>query len=62
MEESEGMMGDRHVLSKPRGKVLHTCVTPTYLHGLKTSTFEMTEIQQDTVHTVKTTGLGELLE
>jgi len=62
MEESEGMVGDRHVLSKPRGKVLHACVTPAYLHCLETSIIEMTETQHEMVHIVKTTGLEELLE
>jgi len=62
MEEGEGMVRNRHVLSKPRGKVIHTCVTAAYQHGLQTSMTEMAETQQETVHIVKTAGLGELLE
>ena len=32
----EGMMGDRHISRKLKGKVLNSCITPAYLCGLET--------------------------
>ena len=41
----EGVMGDRHMYRKIKGKVLSSCVTPAYLYRLKTMT--MTEKQHE---------------
>ena len=41
----EGVMGDRHISRKLKGKVLNSCITPAYLDGLEI--MAMTEKQQE---------------
>ena len=41
----EGVMGDRHISQKLKGKILNACITPAYLYGLET--LAMTEKQQE---------------
>ena len=40
----EGVVADRRISKRPKGKVMSTFVTPAYLHG--TETLALTEIQQ----------------
>ena len=40
----EGVMAERRVSKRLKGKFMSTCVTPVCLHG--TETMEMTELQQ----------------
>ena len=32
----EGLMGDKHISQKLKGKVLSSCITPAYLYSLET--------------------------
>ena len=40
----EGVMADRRITKRLKGKVMSTCVTPACLYG--TETLAMTEVQQ----------------
>ena len=40
-----GVIGDRHISRKLKGKVLNSCITPAYLYGLET--MAMTKNQQE---------------
>ena len=40
----EGVMADRRISKRLKGKVMNTCVTPACLHGRET--LAMTELQQ----------------
>ena len=40
----EGVMADRQISKRLKGKVMSTCVTPAWLYG--TETLAMTELQQ----------------
>ena len=44
MESVEGVMGDRGIPKRLKGKVVSTCVTPACLYG--TETLALTELQQ----------------
>ena len=41
----QGVIADRHISRKLKGKVLSSCITPAHLHGLET--MAMTEKQQE---------------
>ena len=41
----EGVMGDRLISGKLKGKILNSCITPAYLYDLET--MAMTEKQQE---------------
>ena len=50
----EGVMADRRISKRLKGKVMRTCVTPAYLYG--TETLALTELQQKGYKCAKTTG------
>ena len=50
----EGLMTDRRISKRLKGKVMSTCVTRACLYG--TETLALTELQQKRLHFAKTTG------
>ena len=50
----EGVMADRRISKRLKGKVMSTCVTPACLCG--TETLVLTELQQKVCKYAKTTG------
>ena len=49
----EGVMADRRISKRVKGKVMSTCVTPACLYG--TETLALTELQQQRLQVCKTT-------
>ena len=50
----EGVMADRRISKRLKGKVMSTCVTPACLYG--TETLALTELQQHRLQVCETTG------
>ena len=56
----EGVMGDRHISRKLKGKVLNSCITPAYLYGLEA--MAMTENYKRDCTFARISGLEDLHE
>ena len=50
----EGVMADRRISKRLKGKVMSTCVTPACLYGAET--LALTELQQQRLQVCETTG------
>ena len=56
--KAEGVMGDRHISRKLKGKVLNSRITPAYIYGLET--MAMREKQQERLHVYENTWVRRI--